>query len=164
MSLKSFLFISVVVHSLLFIGFPKQKTPYKSSDQRVRVVFDELKQTKNLTSRANKMQKSNKIQTKNKGSKKIEASFYESFLSFIQSKAVYPKTAISLKQEGTVLLSITLKTSGEIIDFRIEKKSKFNSLNFAALKIFKNLKSFKPLPKSYKNQTSFLVPVNYILN
>jgi TonB family protein len=82
----------------------------------------------------------------------------------VQSKAVYPKSALSLKQEGTVTIKLTIAESGNVLGFKITKKSEFNSLNSAALKLAKKIQSFRPVPHGFSTKKTFTIPVNYILN
>ena len=79
----------------------------------------------------------------------------------IYSSIDYPEIAQKLNQEGLVVMSINIKSSG---DFKtnIVKECPFKRLNQAAKRTFESLGPFKSFPKEVtRKEFNFTVPVNY---
>lgn len=164
MSLKSFLVISLIAHSLLFIKLwePGHKTDSKHVE--IKLNTKTTLSEKTLTDRATTKTNTIPTQSPNNQSQSNDFSYYERLILFVQSKAVYPKSALSLRQEGTVVMQLTLSKDGSVLDFELTEKSEFSALNFAALKLAKKIKRYQPFPKELGSRRVFTIPVNYILN
>lgn len=78
---------------------------------------------------------------------------------------VYPLKARRFGQQGLVMLQITLDKDGKLIKLDVIKRSPFESLNQAAVKMVESISLFPPIPHEINSQQiSFSVPVEYKLN
>ncbi len=158
-----FLSLSLAAHSLLFLRLSPKHEAKKNIQAALNLEpFKEVSK-KNLNEKQNK--KPTKLDKKQAGLKspKLKTSYFEELKGFIQSKATYPKSALSLKQEGTVLISLSLNMDGLVTDFKVLEPSKFNALTSAAIKLVKNTRQYKPLPKKFYPGRTFTLPIHYIL-
>lgn len=170
MPFYKFLAFSLCLHSLIFIDLSGSLNDF--SLKKSSAVSLEFKKTKeNLNTFPNRNIKKTtpsriKNQTQNSKTSTLQTSksYINEFTKYIQTQAVYPKAALALKHEGTVVLHIKLNHSGSVIDYKILKASKHNSLNLASIKLAKNLPAYKPLPKSLRPSKDFTIPVHYIMN
>jgi periplasmic protein TonB len=81
----------------------------------------------------------------------------------IDKNKSYPTMSRRLGQTGTVVVAFTLLEDGHIIDVRIEKPSRYDSLNSSALDAVKKVKRFKPIPKDLgETKLDITVPVKFI--
>ncbi|MBD3790889.1 MAG: energy transducer TonB [Campylobacterales bacterium] len=70
--------------------------------------------------------------------------------------------AKQLHQEGVVHLSFTIGKDGQIRNIGLAKKSPYQRLNNAALRILREIGSFPPIPKALKRDSlSIIVPLRY---
>lgn len=93
-------------------------------------------------------------------------SFREDYFSMvwkmIERKKRYPSVAKQLHQEGVVHLSFTIGKDGQIRNIGLAKKSPYQRLNNAALRILREIGSFPPIPKALKRDSlSIIVPLRY---
>lgn len=80
----------------------------------------------------------------------------------IERKKRYPSVAKKMRQEGVVHLSFTISKDGQIRNIGLAKKSPYQRLNNAALRILREIGSFPPIPKTLKRSSlSLIVPVRY---
>ena len=76
----------------------------------------------------------------------------------------YPKIAKDRNQSGRVLISLSLRTNGNLEDINIEKSSGFKSLDKSAINSIKKLNKFVSAPFKSKNKLfTFILPINYEL-
>ena len=76
----------------------------------------------------------------------------------------YPKIAKDRNQSGRVLISLSLRTNGNLEDINIEKSSGFKSLDQSAINSIKKLSEFASAPFESKNKLfTFILPINYEL-
>ena len=76
----------------------------------------------------------------------------------------YPKISKDRNQYGRVLISISLKSNGDILKISLETSSGFTALDKSTINSIKKIKSFKPAPfESDHKVHTFILPVNYIL-
>ena len=88
----------------------------------------------------------------------------EKINSQIKKIIKYPKISKDRNQSGRVLISISLKSNGNILKISLETSSGFASLDQATINSIKKIKSFKPAPfESDHKVHTFILPVNYIL-
>ena len=95
----------------------------------------------------------------------------ESILSWVkeinfQIKKIikYPKIAKDRNQSGRVLISLSLRTNGNLEDINIESSSGFKSLDQSAINSIKKLSEFASAPFESKNKLfTFILPINYEL-
>lgn len=113
------------------------------------------KETKNSVARAK--------QIESKGKEEL-ISYVKDLRSFIESKKSYPKIALRLKQSGIVEICLDIDENGLFQNIHLKEKSKFNSLNDAAIKLIKELAHFKPLPNELGKKITLNVPLNYSLS
>ena len=76
----------------------------------------------------------------------------------------YPKIAKDRNQSGRVLISLSLRTNGNLEDINIESSSGFKSLDQSAINSIKKLNKFVSAPFETKNKLfTFILPINYEL-
>jgi len=76
----------------------------------------------------------------------------------------YPKIAKDRNQSGRVLISLSLRTNGNLEDINIESSSGFKSLDQSAINSIKKLSEFASAPFESKNKLfTFILPINYEL-
>ena len=76
----------------------------------------------------------------------------------------YPKISKDRNQSGRVLISISLKSNGDILKISLETSSCFTALDKSQINSIKKIKSFKPAPfESDHKVHTFILPVNYTL-
>ena len=84
--------------------------------------------------------------------------------SQIKKTIKYPKIAKDRNQSGRVLISLSLRTNGNLEDINIEKSSGFKSLDQSAINSIKKLSEFASAPFESKNKLfTFILPINYEL-
>ena len=96
---------------------------------------------------------------------KIDAlSLYKAELrAMIDKNKYYPAMSRRLGQTGIVVVAFTLLEDGHIIDVRIDKPSRFESLNLCALDAVKKVERFRPLPKEFgENRIDIKVPIKFV--
>ena len=157
MSFNKFLCLSFIIHSLMFTTVSSHLHAKKDLKTQLILNLQKTKSENRLSSFPNKKQT-------NGAFSKRSLSYTEGLIDFIQSRATYPRSAIHRKQEGTVLISLTLDRTGRVLNFKLLTASKYNSLNSAALKLARNIKQYKPFPNGSLAQQDFTIPVNYLLN
>lgn len=95
--------------------------------------------------------------------KAVKNSYISELRRFIESKKFYPKLASRLRHHGIVEIALTINEEGEFTDVHIHTASSYETLNQAALKLIKTIKSFKPLPKELDRKMALSIPLNYSL-
>lgn len=84
--------------------------------------------------------------------------------SQIKKTIKYPKIAKDRNQSGRVLISLSLRTNGNLEDINIESSSGFKSLDQSAINSIKKLNKFVSAPFEIKNKLfTFILPINYEL-
>ena len=96
----------------------------------------------------------------------LERQLYISeLLSFTQRNVKYPKTAILRGYEGNIRLEVTITADGKLVDYHYLEKSRYRSLNQAAVVAVKKSASYPPLPESINERPfSFTIPFVFALN
>jgi len=83
----------------------------------------------------------------------------------IKDYLIYPPKAISRKQTGQVILSISLSNKGKIINAKIEKSSGFQSLDQGVMMTVNSLNYLTPkIILEPKKTYTFILPINFSLN
>ena len=83
----------------------------------------------------------------------------------IKDYLIYPPKAISRKQTGQVILSVSLSGRGQIINAKIEKSSGFKSLDQGVMMTVNSLNYITPKIILESNKTyTFILPINFSLN
>ena len=84
--------------------------------------------------------------------------------SQIKKTIKYPKIAKDRNQSGRVLISLSLRTNGNLEDINIESSSGFKSLDQSAINSIKKINKFVSAPFEIKNKLfTFILPINYEL-
>ena len=130
--------------------FPPGSNPPKKTELFKNSVETSLEQNTSLQSLNSKGQS---METKNIYAQQLNA--------YIKRNKFYPRAAIKLNQTGEVEIRLEITPQGHFKNVHISKASAHENLNYAALKLIKRLKHFKPLPKSFKANTSFTIPIVY---
>lgn len=74
----------------------------------------------------------------------------------------YPKRALKLNQEGTVLLEVVLKRSGDILSVKILQSAGYPALDDAAVKAVEKTAPFDALPKGIPGDSAeFTLPFTF---
>ena len=81
---------------------------------------------------------------------------FASVIKSTQSSPTYPKTALNNDWTGTVIVLITIDTTGEIIDIKVIKSTGYEILDQAFISIVKEKWKFKPKQKYGKKYKSTL--------
>jgi periplasmic protein TonB len=98
-----------------------------------------------------------------------EASARERYLYelrlFLQSRLTYPPIALTMGQEGTVLLRFRIDDNGAFEEVTIAEPSAFGILNRAALQLVQANSQWRALPESQRGSGGMLVtlPVDYTI-
>jgi protein TonB len=79
----------------------------------------------------------------------------------IQRHKHYPRTARRRKQQGAVFVRFTILRDGTIRDIRLKRRSDYSALNKAAVRIFRRIGSFPPVPEGVPAPMTITVPVRY---
>ncbi len=94
----------------------------------------------------------------------VNINLLKSIFEWIAKHKYYPVEAIFKEEQGSVLLKLTITTTGNITKVRIEHPSHYESLNRAALKM---LKLSSPIPlrllKGIKLPARAQLKINYII-
>lgn len=91
------------------------------------------------------------------------ANYAQELQHYIEKNRYYPRRAMMMEQTGTVKVQLTINPDGSFARVEILQKSDYDILNQAAHELVIQLKSFKPLPQSYRGNGTFIVPINYQL-
>lgn len=156
MSLFKFLIFSLILHSLLFIKLSGTSPARETLATPLHLEPQVLTSEKNLNKETNT--KPTKSHTPSSAT-----NYPDQLINFIQAKAKYPKSALALKQEGVVVMNLTIDMAGAITDFKVLKPAKFSALTSAAVNLLKGITKFKPLPKELHPLKTFTVPIYYVL-
>jgi len=96
-----------------------------------------------------------------KGPSAKELEYAQMLQVFIEKNRFYPRPALRLKQQGTVVVSLTILQDGTFSTISLIEESKHTTLNNAALSFLKDLEKFKPLPDSSKVKQEYIIPIFY---
>lgn len=91
---------------------------------------------------------------------KVDKVYEKEILEVIKKYVVYPVKARRLRMTGTVYIGFILSKSGNLHALRVEKSSKFDTLDNAALSSIKKAAPFFPKPP---RTLSFAIPIKYEL-
>ena len=94
----------------------------------------------------------------------VKLSYTQELKFFLERNKKYPRPARRMRQSGIVKLKVNISQSGQFSNVVILSPAPFSSLNTAAVELFKKLGKFKPLPKDYKGNNEFIIPIAYKLN
>lgn len=92
---------------------------------------------------------------------KGQVSYANQLQAYIEENQYYPRRALVLGQTGKVTIQLTVGRDGVFQKIEIIGLAKHRDLNQAALKLLRQLNSFKPLPEHYKGPAQFIVPILY---
>lgn len=174
------LFITVGIHALLFIVIilfsPSKKIIQEESPQiPVSVYVDEIiikKPIKKKPVITPKKRKSKPIPShspasvsKSKSKPKPKKLPGDRALPILSSKKapIYPKDAISLGLEGTVVVDVTVNTKGRISSIKLVTSSGHDSLDTSFINTVKSSYAFKPKRVMGVNKTG-LIRLSYRFN
>ncbi len=82
--------------------------------------------------------------------------------ALIDKNKYYPAVSRRLGQTGTVVVAFTLLEDGHIIDVRVDKPSRYDSLNASAIDAVKKVEKFRPVPKEVGGKMDVKVPVKFV--
>ncbi len=83
---------------------------------------------------------------------------------YIESHKTYPEFARRQRQTGAVMVQFRVTASGELKDVLIQKKSKYDILNQAAIDLIRTTDRFHPFPKDWSiHEMVLLLPIEYVL-
>ena len=76
----------------------------------------------------------------------------------------YPRVALNRGHQGNLRLEVTLNRDGSLRFFETLEKSKYNSLNKAAIKAINKAEKYPPIPPGIKGETfTFTMPVVFTI-
>lgn len=94
----------------------------------------------------------------------LSASYLKMVGRLLQQHKQYPRSAMRRRQEGTVHLSFTLSSKGEVMEYKITSSSGFDTLDRMVLSMLKKASPLPPFPKEMQQETiSLVVPVVFSL-
>jgi protein TonB len=96
------------------------------------------------------------------GTTDVLAVYKAELRGLIDKNKYYPAISRRLGQTGTVVVAFTLLEDGHIIDVRIDKPSRYDSLNDSALAAVKKVERFRPVPKEVGGKMDVKVPVKFV--
>lgn len=103
-----------------------------------------------------------------KGSESVEGNYLKRVSARIHRFKMYPREARIAKQEGTVVIQLTLDSEGRVQDKNITSSSGIDLLDEAALQIITKADPFPKFPsalvKKIGNQLKFSTAINYKLS
>lgn len=89
--------------------------------------------------------------------------YKEELRAMIEKNKYYPAMSRRLGQTGTVVVAFTLLKDGHIIDVRIDRPSRFESLNNSALDAVKKVERFRPIPEELgETKMDIKVPLKFL--
>lgn len=92
----------------------------------------------------------------------IESEYLSKIRYKIEENKNYPKIAKRLNHTGKVHVTFIISKNGKIKDYKIHKSAQFDSLDNAALDIFKTIASFEPIPEKLNKDTwEITIPIVY---
>ena len=81
-----------------------------------------------------------------------------------QKNTEYPNSAARKGHEGSVRINVTIDKSGKIKNTELIRKSKYSSLNKAAMKAVKKSAPYPPIPAAVKREEFiFTAPFSFKL-
>lgn len=87
------------------------------------------------------------------------------FRGLIESRKEYPLMARKRGLEGTVIVSITIKNNGDVIDHKVIQESGHKMLDQAALNMILKITNFKTFPQELgSNDLELKFPIAFKLN
>ena len=84
----------------------------------------------------------------------------------ILARKSYPRQSRMFKEQGKIIIDVTLNSSGQILNINLITKEP-KRLAKAAEKLLKKKRNFPPPPKKLfkiNDSFSFEIPINFILN
>lgn len=95
----------------------------------------------------------------------IEDAYLLKIRHLIEKNKTYPKVAKRLNQTGKVYVTFLITKDGEIKNCRIDKSSKFESLDEASIEILLKIANFEAIPKELnKSAWEITIPIVYQIN
>lgn len=105
------------------------------------------------------------VQPSQAGSTEIETlkdKYKRTLAEIINSRKRYPQRALSLNQEGVVVIRMILNKSGVVKKVEILDQSPYKSLATASLDIINSIHKFPPIPKELEmEEYSVKIPIKY---
>ncbi len=93
---------------------------------------------------------------------KIKDVYLAALRRHIVAQKHYPRLARKLKQEGLVVISLTIEKDGSFSQIKLQHPSNYETLNQASLEAVARVKSHDPFPTSLEAQNiQVLVPMEY---
>ncbi len=82
----------------------------------------------------------------------------------IERRKVYPRTAQSRRQEGTVSLRFTINREGGLVNYRIGRSSGYAALDDAVEQLIQRAAPFPPIPDEIATSNlELVIPIDYFL-
>lgn len=97
--------------------------------------------------------------------KKDYQAYSEMLRQTIERNQRYPVMSIRSRQQGTVMISFTLRNDGELVECRVSRSCGYQLLDRAALRAVQSTERYPPFPESFTSkQTEFVVPVTFMID
>ena len=107
----------------------------------------------------NAEQLNNSEQSENKTSPVLNQLLFEA----INNQKQYPRSALRMRQEGSVRVSFDLRKNGSIDKLAINQSSGINALDIAAINAVKNIQPFTHAKQYIASMESFSVSIKFKL-
>lgn len=154
---------SKVIHISLKIKPEDIRDPVKKVAAIRKSIRKVVKETKAKKDSAIKKMMVRDKSSKIIGEKELQKYFAE-IRSFIEKRKYYPKKALKMRQSGDVEICVDIDHNGHFHDIHIKTKSRYETLNIAALNLIQEISKFKPLPKEIGKKITLNIPIKYALN
>ncbi len=174
--------ISLCMHVSIILNFTanSERTKYSKHNtdkQLIKAVLisarkqkhSSSKNTQGVTKKKNLKQKADQIAEisdakVNQGQKTLLALYLDQLRKLVLSYQFYPFVARKLKQEGEVRLGIIVKNDGEILSVKLNKTSRFKTLDDAAIEVIKRINKFPQFPRKLNMKDLVVeIPIIYKL-
>lgn len=90
--------------------------------------------------------------------------YYDTIYYTIEKYKRYPKKALRFKQEGDIKVSFFVLKDGSIKDFKILRRSNFNTLNKEVKRVFKKLRRFEKPPDNLEMPLEVTITIRFTID
>jgi TonB family protein len=82
-------------------------------------------------------------------------------LKEIAKRKTYPLDSLDRGEEGKVVIGVSVESSGQVLEVRVEEPSAFARLNRAAVETVKGIQALPPVPSSLATPVHLHIPLVY---
>ena len=94
----------------------------------------------------------------------VPVAYQQQLASWLNKFQFYPINAKKLRLEGTVLVKVTIRYDGTVLQTALEKSSGSEILDGAALQLLELANPLPPFPENFESdEITFIAPISYSL-